>query len=390
MAITLDKAITCIEFIGCNYKSLNDCNCDDVGSKITTFIETDEIIAYSELSGEDFYGKTIAHEWWYKGELAYVQYSLINFHTQSGVCFWTYRQMGLTGRGLGTGYIKILVDGIYIGQTNNYTVIASPTGACCYSPTACAEESEYDCMGEWKGIGTTCTPNPCSSGKGACCTNGTTCTQTTEAECNSQPTGYFLGLDTACSPNPCGGSHMGACCLGTTCMQTNYNQCPGLFIAIGSTCTPNPCQETGACCINEICTETIRIGCGGDWQGLDTTCTPNPCVNPTDCINPTAINESIICGDETYTQDETHKYQCLEGTWYDQGYDASCWQLGACCNNGICSQTTQYDCIGDWKIDVSCDPNPCPSIFNMLPFIIGGAIALGTIGIIALKLSRKK
>ncbi len=33
---------------------------------------------------------------------------------------------------------------------------------------------------------------------------------------------------------------------------------------------------------------------------------------------------------------------------------------GACCNEGVCTQTTEGDCVGDFRgVGTPCDPNPC-------------------------------
>lgn len=82
------------------------------------------------------------------------------------------------------------------------------TGACCLG-FDCVIQTEEACAqlgGEFQGLGTDCTINPCNTA-GACCfsCNGTlqlTCTILDEADCIANE-GLFLGVGTDCTGGPC-------------------------------------------------------------------------------------------------------------------------------------------------------------------------------------------
>lgn len=79
-------------------------------------------------------------------------------------------------------------------------ITGDEVGACCVG-TTCSQTTQANCTGTFKGVGVSCTPNPCETGTGACCVDGV-CSIKTEANC----TGTFKGVDTTCSPDPCGGT----------------------------------------------------------------------------------------------------------------------------------------------------------------------------------------
>jgi hypothetical protein len=117
-----------------------------------------------------------------------------------------------------------------------------------------------------------------------------------------------------------------------------------------------PC-ECGACCEDDgevvICSDNVAEGaCPGDWQGVDTLCEDVTC-GGTCC--------DAAPGDCTYTRED----QC-DGAWTSGGScdPNPCSQpaVGACCDGGNCTQTTQLQCDelwGTWSEGVECDPNPC-------------------------------
>ena len=99
----------------------------DPGPKITEFHIDDIIYAYSEIQGSDMYGKVVKHEWWYKEKGAsdftkkweYI-WDPIDDH-YIGYANWSWTGIGnLYGPGI--GYIKIYLDDVYMGKTNNYDV----------------------------------------------------------------------------------------------------------------------------------------------------------------------------------------------------------------------------------------------------------------------------
>ena len=80
-------------------------------------------------------------------------------------------------------------------------------GACCEGDV-CTVRRGCECQGAgqvFKGVGTTCTPNPCAPGDptatGACCV-GTVCSVKTQADCTADG-GAWKGKDTKCSTYPC-------------------------------------------------------------------------------------------------------------------------------------------------------------------------------------------
>lgn len=81
----------------------------------------------------------------------------------------------------------------------------------------------------------TCT---CSCCCGACC-NGTSCTLTTADDCVGTGSVSFKGVGTTCSPNPCG---PGACCYGNNncfCIDGTAAYCQsigGTFKGAGTSC----------------------------------------------------------------------------------------------------------------------------------------------------------
>ncbi len=94
----------------------------DHGLRIREFPLDGEVWAYTEISNEDLFGVSMTQQWWYdngtglenKWEWTYV----VDGHWSSS-CSWSWWQIGLD-YGKGVGYIALLVDGEYMGQTNWY------------------------------------------------------------------------------------------------------------------------------------------------------------------------------------------------------------------------------------------------------------------------------
>jgi len=101
----------------------------------------------------------------------------------------------------------------YDAGANECPHIVLPSGACCLTTGECLFLIETECLAqplylEWKGDGTTCTPdNPCDQ-PGACCNLETgACAFVLPRDC--QPPLSFVGG--TCTPvNPC--PQLGACC----------------------------------------------------------------------------------------------------------------------------------------------------------------------------------
>ena len=96
----------------------------DHGLRIREFPLDGEVWAYTEISNDDLYGVSMTQQWWYdngtglenKWEWTYV----VDGHWSSS-CSWSWWQIGLD-YGPGVGYISLLVDGEYFGETNWYAI----------------------------------------------------------------------------------------------------------------------------------------------------------------------------------------------------------------------------------------------------------------------------
>jgi len=130
----------------------------------------------------------------------------------------------------------------------------------------------------------------------------------------------------------------------------------------------------------------------GSWldQGYDASCDTG-----TGCTNPSGAEGQTQCGDSMYGQDPTHLYRCSNGSWLDQGYDASCGGSQNCE-----SITNQSQCVGagcywyanyPWETP-SCHTNAQDMLMTYLPFIIigGSVIALVSIGAYVMHKKKKK
>jgi hypothetical protein len=126
-------------------------------------------------------------------------------------------------------------------------VIVSPAnfaelGACCAGSGSCSYAlSDDTCIGGiFRGVGTSCQPNPCPQPpSGSCCATDGSCTVVTQAACSALWT-----LDGVCVPNTCPGPLAACCAADGSCTLTAQNQCAGF--AVAGTCTPaSLCRQPG-------------------------------------------------------------------------------------------------------------------------------------------------
>ena len=116
---TLDEALTCEWVNGYN----------DHGPLVTEFDIGELVYAYAEIHGPDMYGKTMKHEWWYKeaGQSNFTkrwEWSKTCTSHYTEWATWTWWDIG-GDIGPGEGYIKVYLDDVYMGKTNNYTIGAT-------------------------------------------------------------------------------------------------------------------------------------------------------------------------------------------------------------------------------------------------------------------------
>ena len=168
-------------------------------------------------------------------------------------------------------------------------------GACCVDGE-CSVTTESECAGEWQGVGTDCSPNPC----GVCCYSSGTCDDTIDQSFCEIDGGTWRTDVTSCDPNPC----VGACCIG---------------------CAENipACECTDALSYQD-CLDSRPEGCSSAWL-LDS-----------------------ICG-EYGTEDD---FCCTQ--FGEVSCPESCVTYGYCCCDGsiACNvATSEAEC------NAMCDPN---------------------------------
>jgi hypothetical protein len=295
---------------------------------------------------------------------------------------------------------------------------APTTGSCCIAGV-CSITTAAGCSGNFGGVGTTCTPDPCATG--ACCNTSGGCTVTSSTGCTGGST--YQGNGTTCSPtNPCP-QPTGACCTGTTCSVTTQTACgTGVYIGNGSTCLPTTCAS------NDFCGGAIPLCDGVSVSGNNSTAgnegsascassgrdvwfkyTPSG-TSGTVSVQVTTDNALIpggttafdtvlaifsacggtqlACDDDSGTSPGTSSritYTMTRGVTYIirlaaygagaggnysimviGGGGTGCQQAsGSCCNAGNCSVTTQAGCgSGVWTEGGSCTPNICAPANN--------------------------
>ena len=142
-------------------------------------------------------------------------------------------------------------------------ISSDPFGSCCLPAGTCQLSGQTSCTtagGTFVG-GATCSAAAC---QGTCCNAATgACTLTGPTNC----TGPFGGLGTSCTPTPCSGQ---ACCNATTgiCTFTGTNPCPSGATGqgVGTVCTPNPCPQPPPPA-NDECTGAVALTVGVSAQG---------------------------------------------------------------------------------------------------------------------------
>lgn len=282
--------------------------------------------------------------------------------------------------------------------------IRTTRGACCAADGSCNQLTSAQCRrfgGQFLGVGTICTPNPCPR-NGACCLQAGGCTITGPNGCTN---GVFQGVGTVCTPNPCpvyggccypvgmgvwvcaepltasecalqgiGGQATfypnqtcsaifcgprGACCdtLGNCTLQDRAVclKIGGIYQGDNTACTPNPCPRRGACCTNKgSCTVTTQQECCGVWLGSGVPCLPDTCAQGA-CCNGCTGNCTVL------TQ---HQCTALGATFLGSG-SVCAGQFcspprGACCIGSTCSILPLESCSsGRWTQATTCAPNPC-------------------------------
>ena len=81
---------------------------------------------------------------------------------------------------------------------------AEPVGSCC-NGAVCQVVTEAECLlleGEFGGVGTSCSPNPCADPEGACCASNGSCTDTTLSQCEADG-GMFQFEGSTCALLQC-------------------------------------------------------------------------------------------------------------------------------------------------------------------------------------------
>ncbi len=185
--------------------------------------------------------------------------------------------VGLWRPGTGTSFAMSIPTP---GGATNGTVTAS-----CCTGTTCSVATQTACgAGTWGLPGSTCTPNPCTTG--SCCAAAGTCSVTTFANCTGGAT-WTSGA--VCSPNPCAQPATGSCCVpssGACTLTTQANCSTGSSWTTGGTCNPNTCPvASGACCVATACSATTQPACTGSFLGANTTCATSTCPSGNDaCI----------------------------------------------------------------------------------------------------------
>jgi hypothetical protein len=115
----------------------------------------------------------------------------------------------------------------------------------------------------------------CCCNHGACC-NGEICSQVTADACFASG-GSFFGLGSSCSPNPCS-EIGGACCFEGLCSEGTQEACDstgGIYQGDGTSCVLGMCSSTG--CDNECCGYQPFGGPDGYYTTrVDSSCPPYP------------------------------------------------------------------------------------------------------------------
>ena len=219
------------------------------------------------------------------------------------------------------------------------------SGACCFEASCADHFSRFRCGvdgGQFQGMGTGCLDESIACRAGACCAHGFCGENSSPEECGGS---FFLGM--TCDDADC---VFGACCTEFDCNMRTQNDCVsagGEFLGPNSSCgggsggdeEPEPDAEgsacTGACCESGGCLETLLGACSGLFGGVGSTCADTQCPFGACCFG-----FGDDCG--LFIEDECAKFggQFL-------GVDTSCdGCLGACCQHGVCDNTSPEFCDG--------------------------------------------
>lgn len=143
-SVTLDKAVTVPPTGwagGCDPHTSGSCTCGNEPATKTTFAMVDEVIAYSKISATDLYGKVMKHEWWWNGVKVYEYTWPALAEHWDYACYCTLWPEFGNSNGPGSGNIKIIVDGVYLGSTNTFTIEAPPCSSWGFKESC----EEHDC-----------------------------------------------------------------------------------------------------------------------------------------------------------------------------------------------------------------------------------------------------
>jgi hypothetical protein len=260
-----------------------------------------------------------------------------------------------------TGYGSIGFD------TPGQTACPTGEGACCdlaegtcsiTTPQECNSQENHDYNG-----GPSCDPMPCPTDAPCCLVDPFPhCQVMPPADCRAGGN-LVVGLcgEVCTDPSPCGYDDLGACCEGEICTVTPERDCypPGIWIRL-QPCYPgpdNPCLETwGACCIGDVCLVTPERDCpGGPEHWYSGRRCDDPVVPCADLLGAccTLAGDCILIPQSA----------CVPPNIWNGSHSCDpnpCPLLGACCDQGDCTITTEAECGGQWLgPHFDCNPNPC-------------------------------
>ena len=257
-------------------------------------------------------------------------------------------------------------------------------GACCtaFGCESLSEELCTDAGGTFHGIGSECDPLLCER---ACCQPGGGCDIESDLVCELHA-GTSVD-DLTCSEDTCIDLET-ACCLpgldATECLELDAQTCGDAGgVSYDSlycdelTC-PDLGPETSACCTNGMCADIPAAECIADGgQRLDGISCRNLGVCP-----PPELGACCVASPFPICSDRASESSCLAraGAWYRETpcaeLDATTCNVvtGACCNEGVCSQTFEPAVCeaggGRFLAGASCDDIDCSQ----------GACCLGEFG----------
>jgi hypothetical protein len=276
------------------------------------------------------------------------------------------------------------------GEVEDYTVhIGEVEGACCYADGSCAVTTPADCTGTWRGVNTTCDPNPCESPAGACCDDYSgTCDNNVEPlDCIGQGKRFQQGTLCQDMTPPCGGSITddGRAFFGYSEFQlaldpnnNGVNLVRRLDYGIGDQVAAvhvdgsyvGDWSTPGACPVGGWLDATMMLP--GDFTSGRTSIS----VRIQFVSSAYDWNEfhywaySLVNGQPVLTDtvdvgqaasEAAHNYVISAQNWSGTRTMTYCSGSGACCYaDGSCAVTPPADCTGTWQgVNTTCDPNSC-------------------------------